>query len=60
MFSFRRMVNQRLMNQWNELLHISSSIQFTEEADSIIWKFNSTRRYSLQPLYAVVNIRGVE
>jgi hypothetical protein len=59
-FSFRRTVNQRLMSQWNELLQIGSSIQFTEESNSIIWKFNSTEKYSVQSLYDVVNRRCVE
>jgi hypothetical protein len=59
-FSFRRTVNQRLMSQWNELLQIGSSIQFTEESNSIIWKFNSTGKYSVQSLYDVVNRRCVK
>jgi hypothetical protein len=59
-FSFRRTVNQRLMSQWNELLQIGSSIQFTEESNSIIWKFNSTEKYLVQSLYDVVNRRCVE
>jgi hypothetical protein len=58
-FTFRRTVNNRLMNQWYELEQIASSINFTDEPDSVIWQLNSIGRYSVQSLYAVVNDRGV-
>jgi hypothetical protein len=58
-FTFRRTVTQRLWNQWLELVQISGSIQFTEANDSIIWQFNSSGRYSVQSLYAVVSDRRV-
>jgi hypothetical protein len=49
----------KLMLQWAELLQICN-IQFTEEKDAIIWQFDSSMRYSVQSLYAVVSDRGVE
>jgi hypothetical protein len=58
-FTYRRIVNHRVMNQWYEVLRIASSISFKEEDDSIIWKFNSKGIYSIQSLYDVINDRGV-
>jgi hypothetical protein len=58
-FTFKRIVNQRLWNQWLELIQISTSIHLTDDKDSIIWQFNSSDRYSVQSLYAVVSDRGV-
>jgi hypothetical protein len=47
------------MNQWYELKQIASRVQFAEEEDSIIWKFNSSGKYFVQSLYAVINDRGI-
>jgi hypothetical protein len=58
-FSFRRIVDSRLKQQWYELLQIASDIHFTDESDAIIWHFNSSDRYSVQSLYVVVNDRGI-
>jgi hypothetical protein len=35
--SFRRKVGERMMNQWYEVVQIASSIQFSEEPDTVIW-----------------------
>jgi CDP-glycerol glycerophosphotransferase (TagB/SpsB family) len=58
-FTFRRTVNSILMNRWYELEQIASSINITDEPDSVIWQLNSTGHYSVQSLYTVVNDRGV-
>jgi hypothetical protein len=58
-FTFKRTVNSRQMNQWYELEQIASSINFTDEPDSVIWQLNSAGHYLVQSLYAVVNDRGV-
>jgi hypothetical protein len=58
--TFHRIVDNRLMQQWYEILQIADSIQFGDENDAIIWKFNSTGKYSVQSLYAVINDRGVK
>jgi hypothetical protein len=58
-FTFRRTVDRRVLNLWYKLQEIASSIKFSEEPDSIVWKFNSNGRYSVKSLYAVVNDRGV-
>jgi hypothetical protein len=46
-FAFRRTVNRGTMNQWEEFLQITSSIQFLDEEDVIIWLFNSPSRSSV-------------
>jgi hypothetical protein len=56
----RRTMENKIMNQWYELKQIAGSVIFMEEDDSIIWKYNSTRKYSVQSLYAVVNDRGIK
>jgi hypothetical protein len=48
------------MLQWEELLQICSCIQFTEDRDAIIWQFESSGRYSVQSLYAIVSDRGMK
>jgi hypothetical protein len=35
-FSFRRIVGERVMNQWHEVVQIASNIQFYEEPDTVI------------------------
>jgi hypothetical protein len=58
-FTFRRTVNVRVMNLWHELVQIASSISFNEEEDAIVWQYNSSGKYSVQSLYAIVNDRGM-
>ena len=57
--TFRRTVSQQLMLQWEELLQIVNSVVLNNEEDTIIWKFNSNGKHSVQPLYAVLSFRGV-
>jgi hypothetical protein len=59
-FTFRRTVDQEMMDQWHELLGIASSISLGDEDDTIIWQYNSSGVYSVQSLYAIVNNRGVK
>jgi hypothetical protein len=35
-FTFRRIVNRELMDQWNELSQIADSIRLSDEEDAII------------------------
>jgi hypothetical protein len=46
--TFRRTVDGSLMSQWDELVHIASSMQYEE--DAIIWQFHSSGCYSVQSL----------
>jgi hypothetical protein len=57
-FTFRRTVNERLMQQWLKLRQIVEDVHF-EESDCIIWQYNSSEKYSVQTLYAIINNRGV-
>jgi hypothetical protein len=59
-FTFRRTVDRELWESWEELKQIASSIHKTDEEDVIIWQFNSSGRYSVQSLYAVINDRGIK
>jgi hypothetical protein len=47
------------MEQWLEVLQIASCLQFNDEGDALIWQYNSTGKYSVQSLYAIVNDRGI-
>lgn len=57
--SFRRDFSPRLMNQWEDVRQIISSVVFTSEPDQMIWKMHSTGVYKTQSLYAAINNRGV-
>lgn len=57
--TFRRCFNHALMTQWYEVLNIAQSINFSDEDDAIIWKYESKGTYSVSSLYAVINFRGV-
>jgi hypothetical protein len=59
-FTLRRTVDRVLMNQWDELVQIASSIQFSDDEDALIWQFNSSGILTVQSLYAVINNRGVQ
>jgi hypothetical protein len=58
-FTFRRTVNSLVMELWEEVKQIASSIQLKDEVDSIIRQFNSLGKYSIQLLYVVLNDRGL-
>jgi hypothetical protein len=59
-FTFRRIVDRNLINQWEEVVQIATNIQFSEEDDALVWQFNSSGIYSVQSLYAVINNRGIK
>ena len=55
------MIDSWVMNLWQEVLQLASTIDFSEEEeDSLIWTFNSSGIYSSQSLYRVINFRGVK
>jgi hypothetical protein len=57
--SFRRDVSVRLMNMWEELKAAVESVELTDEEDHIMWCYNSSGKYFVQSLYAIINHRGV-
>jgi hypothetical protein len=44
---------------WEGLVSIAESLVLTDEEDDYVWQFNSSRIYSSQSLYSVINFRGV-
>jgi hypothetical protein len=40
-------------------VQIVESLHFPNERDAIIWQYNSTGKYSVQSLYAILNDTGV-
>jgi hypothetical protein len=52
-------IDSRLWFLWQEVIQIATGMQFDDEDDAMIWKFNSSGKFSVQPLYAIVNERGV-
>jgi hypothetical protein len=56
---FRRCVDLRLYNMWEELLSIASTICLTYDKDEMVWQFHSSGIYSSHSLYRVINFRGV-
>jgi hypothetical protein len=57
--SFRRCVDRRFYQMWEELVSIAESLVLTDEEDDYVWQFNSSRIYSSQSLYNVISLRGV-
>jgi len=47
------------MNLWLEVVQLASTIVFTDDEDSLIWLFNSNGVYYFQPLYKIINFRGI-
>jgi hypothetical protein len=44
--TFRRCVDLRLFNLWDEIVALASEITLTDEEDSLIWQFHSYGIYS--------------
>jgi hypothetical protein len=57
--TFRRCVDIRLFNLWEELISIASSISLSDAEDEMIWSFHSFGVYSSHFLYKIINFRGV-
>jgi hypothetical protein len=49
-----------MLELWEEVCQIASTIKYSDEEDSMVWKFSSNDRFSVQSLYKVVNFRGVQ
>jgi hypothetical protein len=57
--TFRRCVDLRLPNLWEEVVGIATSLELSSEEDELIWQFQSSGVYLSQSLYDVINFRGV-
>ena len=58
--SFRRGVNETLMQDWLALITITESITFSEDCDAIIWSFDNSSKFSVQAMYKIVSFRGIQ
>jgi hypothetical protein len=47
-FTFHMIVDTRLWNQWQEVVQISTGLDFEDEEDAMIWQFTSSGRYLVQ------------
>jgi hypothetical protein len=57
--TFKRCVNVRLFNMWQEVVNIASTAIFSSVEDETIWQFHSSGVYSSHSLYRIINFRGV-
>ena len=58
--SFRRGVNNTVMQEWLNLVAIVESITYTNDCDAIVWTFNSSSKFSVQSMYNTVSFRGIQ
>jgi len=58
--SFRRGVNNTVMQEWMSLVAIAESITYTNDCDSIVWTFSSSGKFSVQSMYNTVSFRGIQ
>jgi hypothetical protein len=57
--TFRRCVDRRLMEMWEEVVSIVETLELSVAEDELIWQYNSSGAYSSKSLYDVINFRGV-
>jgi hypothetical protein len=57
--SFRKCVDVRLFNLWEEVVSITKSLTLSDDEDELIWMHSSSGMYSFHSLYNIVNFRGV-
>ena len=58
--SFRRNFDDKLMEQWYQLVEIAKEIIFDGDSDALIWQLENKGVYSSSSLYHVINFRGVQ
>jgi hypothetical protein len=58
--TFRRTGDIHMLQLWEEVCQLVSTISFSEEEDSLIWQFSSNGVYNVQSLYKIINFRGVQ
>jgi hypothetical protein len=49
--TFRRTGDIHMLELWEEVCQLASTISFSEEEDSLIWQFSSNGVHSVQSLY---------
>jgi hypothetical protein len=58
--TFRRTFCEEIMVQWQELLVIVNTVNFSEDEDQLIWQYETNGVYSSRSMYSLVNFRGVQ
>ena len=58
--NFIRNFSVNMMSRWIELVEIFSSVQLNQDGDALVWAYESSKIYSTQSLYAIVNFYGVQ
>ena len=58
--SFRRRVNETLMQDWFTLVAIAESITYSDDCDAIIWSFDNSSKFSVQSMYSTISFRGIQ
>jgi hypothetical protein len=56
---FQKTVDNRAYRTWLEIVQLASTISFSDEDDTLIWKFTSNGVCTSQSLYKIINFRGV-
>jgi hypothetical protein len=57
--SFKRCVDRRVYQMWEEVVSIASTIEFSADDDALVWQLQSSGLYSSHSLYRVINFRGI-
>jgi hypothetical protein len=57
--TFRRCIDRRLFDMWDELVNLMTIVEMSEEDDALIWQFQSNGVYSSQSFYSVINFSGL-
>jgi hypothetical protein len=58
--TFRRMGDHNMLELWDEVCQIASTISFSEEEDTMMWQFSSKGVYNVLSLYKIINFRGIQ
>jgi hypothetical protein len=58
--TFQRSVSEELYHVWLDVVELVSTLRLTNEEDGMIRLFNTSRVYSSQSLYKVINFRGIK
>ena len=60
MVTFRRILGGVLLDEWNHILHIVSTISFTHESDNVSWCWDANGIFTVRSFYKFLNFRGVQ
>lgn len=58
--TFRRSGDIHMLELWDEVCQLASTITFSDEEDTMIWQFSSNGVFNVQSLYRIINFRGIQ